>query len=686
MRRLSSLFVILTLTLAIASCGSGGGQSSPPPVQAVSVTVSPSSVNLIAGASQQFTAVVHGLSNTAVTWSLASAGCSGAACGTISPSGMYTAPSPIPANVSVNVVAAAVADSSKSGTAIANLIPISVSISPASGSVFQRDMMQFTASVAGTPNTAVTWDIDGLIGGGCATGYVWPSGLYTTSYCDIYNPPQTFTVRATSNADSSKFGTAEVTVTGSAPNNTKMDGNYALLFQGYDNDGPVALAGHFIADGAGGIIGGELYMNSASNTILMSASGNYSIGSDNRGTMYLGSWIFRFTVDSEGKIRIIDFDETLNNPIRGSGEIKAQDASAFSLNTFTGNFAMGLRGDLSGSGVAIVGQFNSNINGVVDGLVDTVTPSTHLGSLQLAGTLAPPDPLSGLGYASLTILNPSSGPTAVSGTSYNLVYFVVSDSEAFVVQRDARSATVPLLGGVMRKQAGGSFTTASLNAPLIMQLSGPTTGGAHAILGQAVFNGAGGISSGVTDDNHAGTVSGVGGEHFTGSYSVGSSGRGTADISLLSGGATSFTFYLVDAGEGFVVGGTPSSPVGEVVFGTMEPQTGAPFTKSSVAGSYAAGTLAPATNSVPSASAAATLSSNGSFSGMLDTCTVVGCALSQALSGTISITDAMAGRGTVSVGALSGASAFYIVSPTKVWMLNSLVTGDNAASIISFEQ
>jgi hypothetical protein len=685
MRTLCFFCTLLTLTLGIASCG-GGGHSSPPPVQAVSVTISPSNVNLIAGASQQFTAVVHGASNTAVTWSMASSGCSGAGCGTITSSGMYTAPSPIPANVSVNVVATAAADSSKSGTAIANLIPVSVTISPASGSVFQRDMMQFTASVAGTPNTAVTWDIGGLIGGGCATGYVWPSGLYTTSYCDIYSPPQTFTLRATSNADSSKFGTAQVTVTGPSPNNAKMNGNYALLFQGYDNDGPVALAGHFIADGAGSIIGGELYLNSASNTIQMSASGNYSIGSDNRGTMYLGSWIFRFTVDSEGKIRIIDFDETLNNPIRGSGEIREQDTSAFSLNAFNGNFAIGLRGDLSGSGMAIVGQFNSNINGVVDGFVDTVSPSTHLGSLQLAGTLASPDPLSGLGYASLTILNPSSRPNAVNGTTYNLVYFVISDTEAFVVQRDTPSATVPVLGGVMRKQSSGSFTNASLNGSLVMQLSGPAAGGAHAILGRAVFDGVGGISNGLTDDNHAGTVSAVGGEHFTGNYTVGSGGRGTADISLSSGGATSFTFYLVDAGEGFVVGGTPSSHVGEAVFGSMEPQIGAPFTKSSVAGSYAAGTLAPATNSVPSASAAATLNSTGNFSGMLDTCTAVGCALSQGLSGTITITDAMAGRGTITAGALSGASAFYIVSPTKVWMLNSLVTGDTTASIISVEQ
>ena len=685
MRNFCLFVLILSLTLLIASCGGGGDH--PTPVQPVSVTISPATANLIAGASQQFTASVRESSNSAVTWSLVSSGCSGAACGSITSSGMYTAPSPIPTSISVSVVATAVADSSKSSAATANLIPISVSVSPNSGSVFQRDMMQFTATVAGTTDTSVTWDVDGLIGGGCSTGYVWPSGLYTTSYCDINFPPQTFTVRATSNADTSKFGTAQVTVSGPAPSNAKMNGDYALLFRGHDNDGPVALAGHFHADGAGGIIGGELYLNSGSNTLLMSASGNYSIGSDKRGTMYLGNWIFRFTIDSEGKMRVIDFDQTLNNPIRGSGEIREQDPSAFSLNAFNGNYVMGLQGDLNGSAMVIVGQFNSNINGVVSGLVDTVSPGAHLGSLQLAGTLAAPDALSGLGYAGVTVLNPAAlVGNGASGTGYNLIYFVISDSEAFVIQRDVRSATVPVLSGILHKQGSGTFADASLTASLVMQLTGPTSGGAHAIIGQAMFDGAGEIISGITDENSAGTISAVSGEHFTGTYTVAAQGRGTADVALTSGGTTSFTFYLIDNGKGLVVGGTPANPVGEVVFGTMEQQTGGPFTRSSIAGSYVAGTLAPATASVPSAGAVATLSSNGDFTGMLDTCTVVACVLSQPLSGTINVTDTNAGRGTISIGGLSGASAFYVVSPTEVWMLNSLVTGDNAPSIISFEQ
>lgn len=685
MRSSLALFLVIGCTVFITACG-GGSTPAPSPVQTISVAVTPTSVNLIAGATQQFTARVTGSTNTAVTWLLTSSGCSGAGCGTITSTGLYTAPTPVPSSIAVSVVATAAADTTKSSAATANLIPVSVSISPATGSVYQRDMMQFTASVSGASDNSVTWSINGLIGGGCSTGYVWPSGMYTTSYCDISNPPQTFTIKATSNADSTQSGTAQVTVTGASPYNTKMKGDYALLFRGYDNDGPVALAGRFNADGTGSIIGGELALNSVSRTLVMSSSGSYSIGSDNRGTMSLGEWTFRFVVDSRGKMRIINFDGTLNNPIRGSGEIKEQDASAFSLNAFNGPFTLGLNGDLNGNGMAILGKFDFDNTGSVSGVVDSVSPTANLGSLQLTGTFAAPDPLSGYGTGSFTVANPPTfgAHVVAAGTTYNLAYFVISASEAYMVQMDPRSATVPVLSGSLLQRSGSPFSDASMSTPTVVQLMGPTSGGSHVILGQAVFDGSGYLS-GMADENRAGDITAK--ENFSGTYSVDTNGRGTAEVTLSSGGSTSFTFYLVSPGKAFMVGGTPATPAGEVVTGMVEPQAGGPFTLASIAGTYAMGTLAPATNSVPAVSATATVGSSGGFNGMQDMWTTWSTFLGDPMDGTITLVDATSGRGTITPCPpmdYCGAAPFYIVSPTK--LLEMEWAAGNDARIQAYEQ
>ena len=56
-----------------------------------------------------------GTSNTSVTWSVSGAGCSGAACGAIAASGLYTAPAAVPSPAAVTVMATSAADPTKSG-------------------------------------------------------------------------------------------------------------------------------------------------------------------------------------------------------------------------------------------------------------------------------------------------------------------------------------------------------------------------------------------------------------------------------------------------------------------------------------------------------------------------------------------------------------------------------------------
>ncbi|HET9085925.1 MAG TPA: hypothetical protein VFN53_00195 [Acidobacteriaceae bacterium] len=72
------------------------------------IVVTPANVSIATGSSQQFAASVTGTSNTALTWSVSGTGCSGTACGTISPSGLYTAPPAVPSSTTITVTATSV--------------------------------------------------------------------------------------------------------------------------------------------------------------------------------------------------------------------------------------------------------------------------------------------------------------------------------------------------------------------------------------------------------------------------------------------------------------------------------------------------------------------------------------------------------------------------------------------------
>ncbi len=78
--------------------------------------------------------------------------------------------------------------------------PVSVTISPGSASLAAGGSQQFTATVAGTSNTAVSWSASG--------GSISGSGLYTAP-----GAAGAYTVTATSAADNTKFASAVVTVT-----------------------------------------------------------------------------------------------------------------------------------------------------------------------------------------------------------------------------------------------------------------------------------------------------------------------------------------------------------------------------------------------------------------------------------------------------------------------------------------
>jgi len=106
--------------------------------------------------------------------------------------------------------------SNKASTGNTNPPPVTnVTLSPSSATVNTGATRQFTASVSGSTDQSVVWEVDGTVGGNFVRGWISRGGVYIAPNT-VPNPP-TVTITAISMADASKTGSATVTIqTGSA--------------------------------------------------------------------------------------------------------------------------------------------------------------------------------------------------------------------------------------------------------------------------------------------------------------------------------------------------------------------------------------------------------------------------------------------------------------------------------------
>ena len=207
------------------------------PPAAVTVAVSPASASVQTGATRQFTATVTGTTDP-VVWSVNGVTGGNATVGTVSSSGLYTAPAAVPSGA-VTVRATHAASGASGQAAVTVTTPpaaVTVAVSPASASVQTGATRQFTATLTGTTDPVV-WSVNGVTGGNATVGTISSSGLYTAPGTV---PGAAVTVRAT-HAASGAFGTAAVTVTGAVPPPSPRDPNALPLadsFTGADAGPP----------------------------------------------------------------------------------------------------------------------------------------------------------------------------------------------------------------------------------------------------------------------------------------------------------------------------------------------------------------------------------------------------------------------------------------------------------------
>lgn len=207
----SPLFALFCMLVVSSLLGCGGAGSTTLPN--VTITISPSVVTLGLTGEQQFIATTSGTTNSSVTWEVNGISGGNSTTGTISSTGLYKPPAAVPNPPTVTVTVVSQANTADIANAAVTLTSdVLVSVSPTSANLQLGKTQQFTASVTGSTNSAVTWQAGGITGGNSSVGTISSTGLYTAPSTYSGTLPATVSVTAVSQVDTTKAASAGVTL------------------------------------------------------------------------------------------------------------------------------------------------------------------------------------------------------------------------------------------------------------------------------------------------------------------------------------------------------------------------------------------------------------------------------------------------------------------------------------------
>lgn len=180
-RLLHALAVFVLMAIALGGCGYAGS----PPLPSVTVLLEPGSAVVGLGQTQQFQAVVTSSADTAVLWEVNGATNGNAISGTVSDSGLYTAPRAMPNPGGVTVTVVSVANPHDEASAVVTLQDgIAISVLPATAAVAPNGAQVFAASLSGTGGLTggITWSVNGAAGGNATVGTIVVNGESSAVY------------------------------------------------------------------------------------------------------------------------------------------------------------------------------------------------------------------------------------------------------------------------------------------------------------------------------------------------------------------------------------------------------------------------------------------------------------------------------------------------------------------------
>jgi len=156
--RCCGIVLLLAAGVSSAGCGGGGAASvppSPPPPPSIIVKVAPATGTVLLGNTQSFSDEVN-TANAGVTWSVNGIPNGSVSVGVISATGVYTAPADLPGNVSVQVTATSVADTTKSDSAQITLASdISIALAPAVANVELGTAQKLQATLTSSSHAGI---------------------------------------------------------------------------------------------------------------------------------------------------------------------------------------------------------------------------------------------------------------------------------------------------------------------------------------------------------------------------------------------------------------------------------------------------------------------------------------------------------------------------------------------------
>jgi hypothetical protein len=632
-------FLLAGLILSLAGCGgggNGGGVTQPPPAVAISIT--PSTANVEVGGMQQFNATVSNTTNSAVTWQAGGVSGGNSTVGTISSAGLYTAPAAVPNPATVTVTAIAQADSTKSASALVTVTPapVSISITPTTASVEVGDTQQFTSTVSNSPNSAVTWQVNGITGGNTTVGTVSTMGLYTAPA--VVPSPATVTVAAVAQADSTKSASATVTVTPTiivtvSPSSATVTPNANQQFT-------------------------ATVQNTTDSAVTWQVNGTTG-GSATVGTI---STVGLFTAPSAppsgGTVTVTAV--SMADPSKSGSATVTIGFSNASLN---GQYAFSLQDPVGG--FCVVGSFEADGNGALaQGILDlnnqdndspgnpgvVATSVAFTGSYQIT--------VDGRGVLTLVLPLPS------SELPNQYAFVMVSTAEGRMISKD-----VWPISGALFRQIASAFSNGAIAGNYAFRYAGLALKAGYsnpsptAFAGAFTADGKGNISVGAADSNFGGTVSSN--IAFTGSYNVGANGRGTA--AFVSG---PLSVYVVSASKLMFISVDPSA----AFTGEIDQQTGSPFSDVSTSGGYTFALTGGSDFSFLVGRFTAD-GQGGIAGGEEDIVSEQGVSTDVAFTGAFSVSPS--GRGTMALTSSLGTSnfAFYLVSPSQAFLVSADPSG-----------